>query len=871
MNISQKIVAVLNRYILIALIALIIGVAATFYTISKPIDFKLGITVVTDEANAPWQFYCHANNHYRGEFSSEGYYSSVYEIEPNTYRIKIPIVCGNDATHMRFDPLPGAGEVTITNIRVHTHDWQTLSLNKAYQFMKPINSISHVELTDDGIYIKSIGHDPHLEFANNLQDYIATTWQQFLAFTIKFSVFAFVLLWLLQGLLVFVLKRADDLLKLGQAINQQLANFLNRRVNVMSRGFLSLHRYSWFIVLMVGLYFVISATVFSNHLSIKGRWLYGLVWSSIALHAVLFFGIYALMLRLLGHANWARYVLGYAVIIFAAYIFADVGLYTLNGMHADHGLGMLFYGGYGEFFKNLRFTGLPKKELAFYVVLLLLLLIGLSALIYWLEKKVTRFRFSLTGVSTIGLIVIAIVGIYGSQKLANNQLTGKQVADYNNHYIFGLSFYNHNPFLVSFPVELKPFKRRDILVGDVPVKNKTLQNKNIYLFIFESLREDMVNKDVMPYLTDFKSQSLHFKKGVASGNATHYGWYAIINGLQPFYWDRYRNITDKKGSLPLQIFKKLGYQVNVYTAKDLSYLGSDKIMFGESLQQVDYISDHPKLSPPEHDVRVTKQLIKDIQDKHSNGLHLNLIFLDSSHYPYRWLDEGIKAIKPIDGDALNGPDVSKAKRLIKKDPRLVVNRYKNSMMFMDYLFNQTVQSIADSPEQNNAAIAVVGDHGQQFMEHGYMLHGFTLFAEDVDVPVYFKFPDHPAAIKPGVVAQVDIIPTLLDWIGVDIAYYQERDELAGHSALAKNPHGYELTTVAGEQNTPYSYALVSPQWKVLFKSEQKRPTDSKFIHVVRVLDKNDQDYTPEDASQLAYKRFIEKQFPGFLKDTDIFK
>src|SRR5690606_41221550 len=90
----------------------------------------------------------------------------------------------------------------------------------------------------------------------------------------------------------------------------------------------------------------------------------------------------------------------------------------------------------------------------------------------------------------------------------------------------------------------------------------------------------------MPYLTEFKSQSLHFDKGLASGNATHYGWYAIINGLQPFYWDRYRNINDKKGSLPLQIFKDLGYQVNVYTAKDLSYLGSDKIMFRSEERRV---------------------------------------------------------------------------------------------------------------------------------------------------------------------------------------------------------------------------------------------------------------------------------------------
>ena|GEM_PF-2824144 len=871
MNAIPKVIAVLSRYVLIALLALIMGLAATLYTIKQPIDFKLGITVITDEANAPWQFYCHTNSYYRGEFSSEGYYSTAYEVKPKTYRIRIPIVCGDGATHLRFDPLPDAGEVTITNVRIHTHDWRSLNLKKAFQFIKPINSISHVELTDDGIHIKAIGHDPYLELANNLQDYIATTWQQFLAFTLKFAAFAFVLLWLLQGFLVFVLKRAEALLKKGQAINQYLAKFLNRRVNAIWAGLFSQHRYSWFIVILVGLYIGISATVFSNHLVIKTPWVYGLVWLSIAVHALLFFGIYALVLRLLGHANWARYVLGYTVIIFAAYIFADVGLYTLNGMHADHGLGMLFYGGYREFFNNLRFTGLPKRELAVYVALLLLLLIGLAAVIYWLEKKVKRFKFSLSGVATIGLIIIALVTIYGSQKLVNNQITGKQVANYNNHYIFGLSFYHYSPFLVSFPTELKPFKRQDSLSGEVPIKHNPLNNKDIYLFIFESLRSDMVDAEIMPHLNAFKKQSLHFEKGVASGNATHYGWYSIVNGLQPFYWDRYRNIADKKGSLPLQVFRALGYQINIYTAKDLSYLGSDKIMFGETLQQVDYISDHPELSPPEHDVRITQKLISDIKEVHSQGAHLNLIFLDSSHYPYRWIDQDIQAIEPFDGDALNGPDVSKAKRLIKKDPRLVVNRYKNSMKFMDYLFNHALQTITHSPEQKDSVIAVVGDHGQQFMEHGYMLHGFTLFDEDIDVPIYFKFPDGPSGLHGGLASQVDIMPTLLDYIGVDIDYFQKRGQLAGHNLRTKSTHRYELTAVAGEQNTPYSFALVSPKWKVLFKTEQKRPTDSKFIHVVRVLDKNDQDYMPEDASQLGYKEFIETEFPGFLQEIDIFK
>lgn len=866
----DRITGFLSQYILIALLAVVVGFLMTLYTIKQPIEFKLGVTIVTDKSNELWQFYCHSDSYYRGEMSTQAYYTKALEVSPDTYRITLPIVCGSEATHLRFDPLPDVGEVTIQSMRIHTHDWRWVDLDEAFKYIKPINSVSHVELTDAGIQIKSVGHDPHLELANNLQDYIATTWQQFVKFTLKFSAYAFVLLGVVKWLVVMLLSRADQLLNLGQKINQQLASSLSKGARLVGAEFVKRYPYSWLIALSVGVLYALSATMFTSHMNIKPGGVYAMVWGSMFCHVWILFSLYTLVLRLLQHAYWARYVLGYLLIMFSVYLTVDVSLYTLNGMHADHGIGMLFYGGLGAFINNLRFTGLPTSELAVYVFIVVVLILSVLFFVYWIEKRTQKLKFSLTGLQSLVILAIAVICINGSQKWVESELTGKQIANYENHFLFGLSFYQYKPYLVSFPTELKPFKRQDKIKGQLAVKGE-LKDNDIYLFIFESLRSDMVSAEIMPHLSDFKKESLYFEKGVASGNATHYGWYSIINGLQPFYWDRYRNVRDKKGSLPLQIFKALGYQINVYTAKDLSYLGSDKIMFGESLQAVDYISDHPDLSPPEHDVRISQHLISDVRRKHPHGKYLNLVFLDSSHYPYSWLDQGIEAIEPYDGDSIEGPDVSKAKRLIKKDKRLVMNRYKNSMKFMDYLFNQVVQAIEKSPSQNESVIAIVGDHGQQFMEHGYMLHGFTLFDEDIDVPIYFKFPDEPAGIKSGVAAQVDIMPTLLEYIGVNTDHLKQQGQLAGHDLLSVNTHQFALSSVAGEQNTPFSYALVSPQWKVLFKTEQKRPTDSKFIHVVRVLDQNDQDYLISDESRAAYKQFINQQFPDFLKQIDIFQ
>jgi arylsulfatase A-like enzyme len=61
---------------------------------------------------------------------------------------------------------------------------------------------------------------------------------------------------------------------------------------------------------------------------------------------------------------------------------------------------------------------------------------------------------------------------------------------------------------------------------------------------------------------------------------------------------------------------------------------------------------------------------------------------------------------------------------------------------------------------------VVGDHGEEFGEHGGTAHARTCFAESVHVPIVLKLPGKPAARVDTPAALVDLVPTLLEHTGL---------------------------------------------------------------------------------------------------------
>ena len=89
--------------------------------------------------------------------------------------------------------------------------------------------------------------------------------------------------------------------------------------------------------------------------------------------------------------------------------------------------------------------------------------------------------------------------------------------------------------------------------------------------------------------------------------------------------------------------------------------------------------------------------------------------------------------------------------------------YDASVRYLDAELGRLLDALAQRPE---AIVAIVGDHGEEFLEHGGNRHRGTLYEELLRVPVLLRIPGVPAGRIDALVRHFDVGATLLDYAGL---------------------------------------------------------------------------------------------------------
>jgi arylsulfatase A-like enzyme len=108
--------------------------------------------------------------------------------------------------------------------------------------------------------------------------------------------------------------------------------------------------------------------------------------------------------------------------------------------------------------------------------------------------------------------------------------------------------------------------------------------------------------------------------------------------------------------------------------------------------------------------------------------------------------------------------------------------YDGEVWFTDHHLGRLLDFIAAQPWGKRTAIIVTADHGETFDEHGMNWHGVDLWQQLVHVPLVMYVPGAPPRRVKAKRSLVDLVPTVLDLMGLP----QPPDgELSGEStALA---------------------------------------------------------------------------------------
>lgn len=121
---------------------------------------------------------------------------------------------------------------------------------------------------------------------------------------------------------------------------------------------------------------------------------------------------------------------------------------------------------------------------------------------------------------------------------------------------------------------------------------------------------------------------------------------------------------------------------------------------------------------------------------------------------------------PIDGTVPNL--LEHQEEMTQEDLANLVARYDGEIAYVDHELGRLFDQIREMGLSENSLIVLTSDHGEEFREHGSFGHGFTLYDEQLLVPLLISWPGR---LREGhrakeTVQLIDIVPTILDLIGL---------------------------------------------------------------------------------------------------------
>jgi len=86
----------------------------------------------------------------------------------------------------------------------------------------------------------------------------------------------------------------------------------------------------------------------------------------------------------------------------------------------------------------------------------------------------------------------------------------------------------------------------------------------------------------------------------------------------------------------------------------------------------------------------------------------------------------------------------------------------------DAAFAKLLAGLAEAGVRDSTILVVMGDHGEEFLEHGRVKHGMHLYEELLHIPLVIAGPGVPVGEVADPVQAIDIFPTIAGLLGVPV-------------------------------------------------------------------------------------------------------
>ncbi|MFT5105923.1 MAG: hypothetical protein ACI8XO_001224 [Verrucomicrobiales bacterium] len=445
------------------------------------------------------------------------------------------------------------------------------------------------------------------------------------------------------------------------------------------------------------------------------------------------------------------------------------------------------------------------------------------------------------------------------------------------HKVFGVHFGLFSPpqGLETIPVELidpQEIDANEQLLAEAALLPELERKPDIYILMVESWRSDSISEEITPFVYRFANTDCQaFEQTYAGSNCTPLSWFTLFHSRLALHWaDTVKGAETPEGlpgAYPVRLLKTLGYKTSARAVCDLGYKSLGELNFGTDHKLADAFRDSNQLPGelafPEREMIIVDELKKQVRQSQPGG-HFHFIAFDSPHYNYYWPEQDFAPIHGNCDATINYTNVSPSPEQIIE----VQKRYHNSVNWMDHQIEDFINFLKFEDRYDDATIIITGDHGEEFQEHGSWFHCSTLKKEQTNVPIMIKWPSWmETPIPQHQVSHLDIMPSLLDMLGLDEKYITN---LSGNSVLREHPGETVISTIhRGTSNVGVSIIKDGVKANFTFQGLWEGGTPDKLF-LANYTDLNDQPLTfLEERGELSHTEFLRQRYP--LSTSRFFK
>lgn len=358
---------------------------------------------------------------------------------------------------------------------------------------------------------------------------------------------------------------------------------------------------------------------------------------------------------------------------------------------------------------------------------------------------------------------------------------------------------------------------------------------NIVWLVAESWRADTLNETVMPKTWQFAKRAKRYTQHYSGGNGTRAGVFSMFMGMPASYWFKF--LQERRGAAVVDVLQKQNYQMQLFTSAKFSYPEFEKTIFAnvpnEKMQALQG-SGNGNVSWQNDQQNVT-DLLHFIDSRDQQKPFFTFMFFESPHARYLFPPESLIA-EPYRDD-LNYATMSK--KNLRNDIGQIKNRYINAVHHLDSQLGRIFDNLEQNKLLENTIVIVLGDHGEEFMEHGFWGHNSTFVDEQVRTPLVVYVPNTKAAKVDKLTSHADIIPTIMPLLGVT---NPKGDYSTGINLFERKARDHVY--IADWDNIAYIDADV----KIV------QPTGSKAFFMKKVSTRNDQPLVGASAKEWLQKK-----------------